>query len=271
MMRNRGRRVSSLTTVCVFLTALLVFATGIIGGVYLYRQFTQYRLRHFRGWCSIPYAEQPQQLQRQPDSDPIKMDKAVSDFLQSMSHTYERGPGGDSSENGIRPSYDTFFDEEFDIDIEYEEYERIEVPDFSHGRRGRFIHDFSVNKTGIIDLEAGRCFVMPLNRSMVLPPHSLFDLVAKMRSGYYDVDTEIVRESFRVVTPAVSDLKSIGYYIGRECAALPTYNLEKVVSPGLLLFKRSIDPKLKTVFAEFAGSKISEIHIINLHNAPGTK
>jgi putative uncharacterized protein (fragment) len=40
-------------------------------------------------------------------------------------------------------SFDKYFDEEFDIDIEMEQYERIEVPDFSHGRKGRFIHDFS--------------------------------------------------------------------------------------------------------------------------------
>ena len=36
------------------------------------------------------------------------------------------------------------FNEEFDIDLENEHYERIEVPDFSHGRRGRFVHDFVV-------------------------------------------------------------------------------------------------------------------------------
>lgn len=150
-----------------------------------------------------------------------------------------------------------FFSEEFDIDIDLEEYERIEVPDFSHGRRGRFIHDFSMvrflapgincafscdasfdhhflpqNKTGIIDLEAGRCFLLPLNRSRVLPPQSLYDLIGKMRSGYYDVDTEVVRESYRVVTPSIADVKGMGYYIGRECANLPSYYLEKVESPG---------------------------------------
>lgn len=67
---------------------------------------------------------------------------------------------------------------------------------------------------------------------MVLPPHSLFDLVAKMRSGYYDVDTEVVRESYRVLTPPVTDIKAMGYYIGRECANLPSYELETVQTHG---------------------------------------
>nr|CAD7419981.1 unnamed protein product [Timema poppensis] len=28
---------------------------GIIGGVYLYRQFARAQMHRFRGWCSIPY------------------------------------------------------------------------------------------------------------------------------------------------------------------------------------------------------------------------
>lgn len=37
-----------------------------------------------------------------------------------------------------------FFEEEFDIDIKYEQYERIEVPSFANGRRAQFVHDFVV-------------------------------------------------------------------------------------------------------------------------------
>lgn len=49
------------------------------------------------------------------------------------------------SENRVHTNNDvnTFFDEEFDIDLEFQQYEQIEVPDFSNGRKGRFIHDFS--------------------------------------------------------------------------------------------------------------------------------
>lgn len=41
------------------------------------------------------------------------------------------------------------------------------------------------NKTGIIDVDGRRCFVMPLNRSQVLPPRDLIDLVRKMWDGLY--------------------------------------------------------------------------------------
>jgi hypothetical protein len=43
-LRSRAQRVNSLTTLCVTLTALLVLTTGIVGGIYLYRQFAQYRV-----------------------------------------------------------------------------------------------------------------------------------------------------------------------------------------------------------------------------------
>ncbi|KAM7302871.1 integral membrane protein 2B, partial [Ixodes scapularis] len=120
--------------------------------------------------------------------------------------------------------------EQFDLDLEFEQYEEIEVPDFTHGRRGRFIHDFAVNKTGIVDMDGQRCFVMPLNRTLVLPPHSLFDLIVRMRAGYYEVDTEIVRERMRVVTPPILDFRDLGYYIARECSSLPTYRLERMTN-----------------------------------------
>ncbi|RWS31058.1 Integral membrane protein 2B-like protein [Leptotrombidium deliense] len=270
MLRSRARRISSLTTLCVFITALLVFTTGIVGGYYLYRQFTQYRLRHFRGWCSIPYAEQQRLEQIKPDVEhgingprPSLGDiKSIEDWMRSMSQVSEK--------KEQRPQIDDFFDEEFDIDIELEQYERIEVPTFAHGRRGRFVHDFSVNKTAIIDLDAGRCFVLPLNRTTVLPPRSLYDLIVKMRTGYYNIDTEIVRDSYRVVFPAITDYKTIGYYIARECGNLPTYELEKLTSG---VYKRSVDldNESKPVFSEFAGHKINEIHITNLHDVPGKK
>ena len=72
-----------------------------------------------------------------------------------------------------------------------------------------------------------------MNRNLTLPPHSLADLMKKMRSGYYDIDTEIVRQSFRVVSPAIKDYKLVGHYIALDCATFPTYNLEPITSPGI--------------------------------------
>lgn len=93
----------------------------------------------------------------------------------------------------------------------------------------RFIHDFSANVTGIVDVEGKRCFVMPLVRDSVAPPTSLYDLLLKMSSGYYTVDIKRIMDNMRVVKPAVEDLSDYGMYISKDCANYPTFKLEKVV------------------------------------------
>uniref|UniRef100_V5HDY5 Integral membrane protein 2 n=2 Tax=Ixodes ricinus TaxID=34613 RepID=V5HDY5_IXORI len=248
----RARRVSTTTTLCVFITAFLVLATGIVGGVYLYRQFTHYKLRHFRGWCGVPYVSDSEKSGRVHGADLLR------------AHDGSLRP---ESSNPIMDSVrDNFFQEQFDLDLEFEQYEEIEVPDFTHGRRGRFIHDFAVNKTGIVDMDGQRCFVMPLNRTLVLPPHSLFDLIVRMRAGYYEVDTEIVRERMRVVTPPILDFRDLGYYIARECSSLPTYRLERMTNA---IYKRSLDAKHHATFVEFAGHNIVQLDIANIEAAVG--
>lgn len=246
-LRARARRVSTATTVCAFVTALLVLAIGIIGGVYLYQQFALSKMHRFRGWCSVPYESTLDAYNSHLRGGRPDIDDDSHELI--LDH-----------DDSLESSNQLFFKQEFEIDIEYETFEQIDVPDFSGGRRGRFIHDFSANKTGIIDLDGRRCFVMPLNRSRVLPPDSLFDLVLKMRAGYYEVDTEVVRETMRVVTPPITDYSTLGFYIARECSRLPTYTLERITKP---VFKRSIDESTTGLtFSEFAGKKISQYQLI---------
>lgn len=71
---------------------------------------------------------------------------------------------------------------------------------------------------------------MDLNRSRILPPRTLVEMIGKINNGYYDVDTEVVRESYRVVTPPLDkiDEQDLGIYIIRECISFPIYRLEKM-------------------------------------------
>ncbi|XP_074595445.1 integral membrane protein 2B-like [Brevipalpus obovatus] len=244
-------------TFCIFMMAIFISATGIIGGVYLYRQVTQHRLRHFRQWCSVPYPR------------PLLAVNGFSDSSRTLRPAALERKLDEKKDKVSKQIFEKFFDEEFDFDPKSPLVERIEVPDFSEGRRGRYVHDFMMNVTGIVDLEEDRCFVLPLNRSMIYPPHSAIDLIIKLKSGFYDVDTEIIRESYRVVTPPVTDIKSYGFYIARECEKFPTYRLEKITSR---VFRRDTHIEgVKSVFTEFAGPKISQIHITNLASIPGRK
>lgn len=128
---------------------------------------------------------------------------------------------------------DGFFKEHFDLDVsDQESYAKIDVPDFREGRSGRFLHDFSSNQTAIIDQDTSRCFVMPLDRETVLPPKSLADVIQKMWSGYYNIDTNVIRKNMRVVLPAMTDLSEISKRIQNECDGMNIYRLEKFTSGG---------------------------------------
>lgn len=115
-------------------------------------------------------------------------------------------------------------------------------------------------------------------------------------SGYYNIDTEVVRETMRVVYPPVEDYDSLGMYIAKDCINFPTYRLERVYTPGMSLIlisnlkdifkfsysflnyntncfslselrKRSVDAQNQEQIqlVEFAGKKIIQYVISDLH------
>lgn len=152
----------------------------------------------------------------------------------------------DKNEEEDRAEFDrrisNFFQEGFELDLDNELFEKIDVPDFRDGRTGRFIHDFNNNLTGIVDSTGGRCFVMPLDRSKVLPPRDMYDLIIKMWNGYYKVDTIVIKQRMRVVVPPISDA-NVGQYIAQECKNMTIYRLEKYVGGGELsknLFEETV-------------------------------
>lgn len=240
------RRISTTTTVCVFITALLVMSICIIGGVYLYRQVTQHqRMSRFRGWCGIPFEKNAMQFgpkdYRLGPNKPFFKEDTNAEWISSQDR----------------------FREEFDIDLDTGLYERIDVPDFGYGRMGQFIHDFKTNKTSIIDETTRRCFVMPLDRTHVKPPRSMFDLISKMWMGYYNIDTKVIRRTMRVVQPPIEDLNTQGTYIAHNCANYPTFLLVDIDEDGVRN-RRSVPEKEDKSFkmAEFAGQNIVEFTII---------
>lgn len=279
--RRSIHRIQMTATFSLFIVALMILIIGVIGGLYVYIQYARAQIHRFRtGWYSIPYDKMPYNSE--------KIHQAIiadSSIFKSLTKTSEQISinVNKNADNNIKG----FLKERFEIDLENEHYEKIDVPDFHGGRQGRFIHDFNIvsykivifffflnnniflsysiifqNKTGIIDIDGRCCFVMSLNRQVILPPHSLYDLLRKMFNGnimksynnnstcylevrvylliyiilnipgYYEVDTNIIRETMEVVTPAITDMSTVGTYIARECQNLPTYMLKGVNPTG---------------------------------------
>jgi integral membrane protein 2B len=251
ILKARARRVPTATTLCLIFTSLIVVSVGIICGKILYNHYISIQMRRFTGYAQIPMPSEDVETIYMRERNPLP-DSALFKALP--------GQGDDNDDDNFNNIIRNYFREGFEIDIEDEKYEKIDVPDFRDGRSGRFIHDFNTNITGIIDITGNRCFVMPLNRGNVLPPRSLFDLIHKMWDGYYKVDTKIVRETMRVVTPPLKDLEGVGSYIAKECENRPVYKLEKYVG-GVV--KRSADLHVQAKFAQYGGKDITEFDIVN--------
>lgn len=92
---------------------------------------------------------------------------------------------------------------EYEIDVESETFEMTQMPQLS---RGKYLHDFKMNKTLIIDTDHDRCFVMALNRAEISPPKDFMDFINHLNNGVYQLDLGEVRHETRVVLPPLEKL-----------------------------------------------------------------
>ena len=94
---------------------------------------------------------------------------------------------------------------------------------------GVYVHDFTVNKTAII--EGSRCFAMEMDRQEIAPPRSLFELLTKTTNDGYEMDLEEIQHDMMIVLPTLSKddaFKKYGWFIGRACRGKVVYKLEPV-------------------------------------------
>jgi hypothetical protein len=116
---------------------------------------------------------------------------------------------------------------DFDIDVE-EDKEELQMPELS---KGKYIHDFKMNKTAIIDHEKKRCFVFNLNRNDVASPRSLHEILRGMMKGMFDIDLHQIRKDMTITFPAVENFQEYGPAIKNACDGLTTYRLVSSTKP----------------------------------------
>lgn len=131
-------------TFLLFLVALMILIIGVIGGLYIYRQYARTQMHRFRtGWYSIPY-DNSNKLPYTKDAV-HQQSLADSDLFRSLTRAIEQEAMDiERNVNSRSIGRGSFFKERFEIDLENEHYEKIDVPDFRGGRQGRFIHDFYI-------------------------------------------------------------------------------------------------------------------------------
>jgi len=153
------------------------------------------------------------------------------------------------------PEFRKLFEFDFDVDVEEENYEVVELPEIF---LGRYMHDFQANLTVIIDNLRERCYVFDLDRTLIPAPRNLFDMITKMRQGVYDVNLREIRKNYRIVGE-IESLEGLGHLVPRSCGNKQTFRLEELV--GKVMEKREAE-KMEE-FGEFTGHAMVQYHIVN--------
>ena len=136
----------------------------------------------------IEVARHRQHQALQPDSMVTKVKETINEEVE------------ESADGGLLLKWE--MDEEVDM------YELTELPQLS---RGKYIHDFKMNKTLIVDDENNRCFIMELNRNEIKPPRDFMEFISRLENGIYQLNLNEVRHDTRVVFPPLDNVSWMKY------------------------------------------------------------
>ncbi|XP_054602556.1 integral membrane protein 2B isoform X2 [Nothobranchius furzeri] len=102
----------------------------------------------------------------------------------------------------------------------------VPVPDFEDGDPADIVHDFQRRLTAYLDLSLDKCYVIPLNTSVVMPPTDLLDLLINVKAGTYLPQSYLVHEEM-VVTERLENIENLGAFIYTLCRGKDTYKLQR--------------------------------------------
>lgn len=261
---DRAGRVGRATHTCLVLTVMLASVMGLMAGVHIYRNL--FLSNNYRGMCRIPLNRgiRPEDTLVAANFENIRQDKMMSDSssLDNMFALLRQGLHNSPEKLQFKQTVEEpGFEFDFELDLEMNDFETFELPEIFSGR---YMHDFKVNYTAIIDSMGGFCFILPLDRTVISPPRNIFDIFSKMRDGTFDVDYEEIRQDFRVGS-TIESFEGYGSFIPRACSDKRTYRLEKSTIP---ILKRDTDAVTrKEKYGEYTGKYLVRYNIVNLKEA----
>ncbi|KAL1021853.1 hypothetical protein UPYG_G00018880 [Umbra pygmaea] len=110
--------------------------------------------------------------------------------------------------------------------LEEVELINVPVPEFSDSDPADIVHDFNRRLTAYLDLSLNKCYVIPLNTSIVMPPKDFLELLINIKAGTYLPQSYLVHEQM-IVTERLENIDQLGYFINSLCNGRDTYKLER--------------------------------------------
>ncbi|KAM7406782.1 hypothetical protein PAMA_002819 [Pampus argenteus] len=197
---------------CMCLGLALMLSGVVVGGAYLYRYYVSERaevkleLPDYTGQdpnvfvCGVDYREEDFMIQEE--------DEVMVDDLPNQFHLRQL-------EETIRV-----------LTTEDVELISVPVPDFEEGDPADIVHDFQRRLTAYLDLSLNKCYVIPLNTSIVMPPKDLLALLVNIKAGTYLPQSYLVHEEM-IVTERLERVDQLGYFIYNLCRGKETFKLQR--------------------------------------------
>ncbi|KAL6100546.1 itm2b [Pungitius sinensis] len=179
----------------------LMLSGVVVGGAYLYHHYIQeVSYQPQEGWddeegrvfvCGVNYREEDYMILNK-DENPLRQ-------LQERIRVLER---------------------------EQVELISVPVPEFDDGDPADIVHDFQRRLTAYLDLSLNKCYVIPLNTSIVMPPKDFRDLISNVLAGTYLPQSYLLHEEM-IVTERLKQVDQLGSFIQNLCQGKDTFKLQR--------------------------------------------
>uniref|UniRef100_A0A673CI84 Integral membrane protein 2 n=1 Tax=Sphaeramia orbicularis TaxID=375764 RepID=A0A673CI84_9TELE len=189
---------------CMCLGLALMLSGVVVGGAYLYRYYSDRASTSELNsdqvfFCGVNYREEDFMISEEPE---VELDLPNQFQLRQL-------------EERIRV-----------LEREQVELINVPVPEFDDGDPADIVHDFQRSLTAYLDLSLNKCYVIPLNTSIVMPPKDLLELVINVKAGTYLPQSYLVHEEM-VVTERLEHVDQLGYFIYNLCRGKETFKLQR--------------------------------------------
>merc|ERR1712141_319987 len=233
-----------------FFFVVVLVITALTSALCFFKAMHVVRYNKRGGLCSLPF-----NLRYFDDTTLISGRFSDTGRIEVARHRQHQALQPDSMVNKVKETINEEVEEsangglilKWEMDEEVDTYELTELPQLS---RGKYIHDFKMNKTLIVDDENDRCFIMEMG--------------SRLENGIYQLNLNEVRHDTRVVFPPLDNVSwtKYGVPIANNCQKRTSYLLEEVEK---ILEKRSAEVRQpEHQFIEFGGDSFITYNIVNL-------
>lgn len=178
---------------CMCFGLAFMLAGVILGGAYLYKYFALQPDDVY--YCGIKYIKDDVILNEPPANAPAARYQTIEENIKIF------------EEDGV-------------------EFISVPVPEFADSDPANIVHDFNKKLTAYLDLNLDKCYVIPLNTSIVMPPRNLLELLINIKAGTYLPQSYLIHEHM-VITDRIENIDHLGFYIYRLCHDKETYKLQR--------------------------------------------